>query len=70
MSKQNEAFLAELCDLYCRFVTSVIPPGMEELKGDEVDTIVNFKNALGIDDPEATSMHMEVLVGLLKEMNF
>ncbi|XP_062013776.1 protein TIC110, chloroplastic [Rosa rugosa] len=60
VSKQDEAFNAELCDLYCRFVTSVIPPGSEELKGDEVDTIVNFKNALGIDDPEAASMHMEI----------
>lgn len=60
MSKQDEAFNAELCDLYCRFVTSVIPPGSEELSGDEVNTILNFKNALGIQDPEAASMHMEV----------
>ncbi|XP_050368674.1 protein TIC110, chloroplastic [Argentina anserina] len=60
VSKTDEAFNAELCDLYCRFVTSVIPPGSEELKGDEVETIVNFKNALGIDDPEAASMHMEI----------
>ncbi|XP_004296031.1 PREDICTED: protein TIC110, chloroplastic-like [Fragaria vesca subsp. vesca] len=60
VSKQDEAFNAELCDLYCRFVTSVIPPGSEELRGDEVDTILNFKNALGIQDPEAASMHMEI----------
>ncbi|CAB4282082.1 unnamed protein product [Prunus armeniaca] len=60
VSKQDEAFNAELCDLYCRFVTSVLPPGAEELKGDEVETIVSFKNSLGIDDPEAASMHMEI----------
>lgn len=65
MSKQDEAFNAELCDLYCRFVTSVLPPGAEELKGDEVETIVSFKNSLGIDDPEAASMHMEVGLYLL-----
>ncbi|KAM1099304.1 hypothetical protein TB2_005799 [Malus domestica] len=60
VSKQDEAFNAELCGLYCRFVTSVLPPGAQELKGDEVDTIVSFKNSLGIDDPEAASMHMEI----------
>lgn len=43
-----------------RFVSSVLPPGGEELKGDEVDRIVSFKNSLGIDDPDAASMHMEV----------
>lgn len=43
-----------------RFVSSVLPPGGEELKGDEVDTIINFKKALGIDDPDAAGMHMEV----------
>ncbi|KAM1553063.1 hypothetical protein PS1_005832 [Malus domestica] len=60
VSKQDEAFNAELCGLYCRFVTSVLPPGAQELKGDEVDSIVSFKNSLGIDDPEAASMHMEI----------
>lgn len=45
-----------------RFVSSVIPPEGQELKGDEVDTIVKFKKALGIDDPEAAAMHMEVLL--------
>ncbi|XP_058198739.1 protein TIC110, chloroplastic isoform X2 [Rhododendron vialii] len=60
VSKQNEEFNAELCDLYCRFVSSVIPPGGENLKGDEVETIIKFKNALGIDDPDAAAMHMEV----------
>ncbi|KAI8523482.1 hypothetical protein RHMOL_Rhmol13G0077300 [Rhododendron molle] len=60
VSKQNEEFNAELCDLYCRFVSSVIPPGGENLKGDEVGAIIKFKNALGIDDPDAAAMHMEV----------
>ncbi|KAL3722241.1 hypothetical protein ACJRO7_034590 [Eucalyptus globulus] len=60
VSKQDEAFNAELCDLYLRFVSSVLPPGNEELKGDEVEKIVKFKSALGIDDPEAASMHMEI----------
>lgn len=41
-------------------MSSVLPPGGEELKGDEVDTIINFKKALGIDDPDAAAMHMEV----------
>lgn len=48
-----------------RFVSSVLPPGGEELKGDEVDTIINFKKALGIDDPDAAAMHMEVLSQIL-----
>lgn len=38
----------------------MIPPGSEELRGDEAETIIKFKNALGIDDPDAASMHMEV----------
>ncbi|XP_059429529.1 protein TIC110, chloroplastic [Corylus avellana] len=60
VSKEDEAFNAELCDIYCQFVSSVLPPGGEELKGDEVDTIINFKKALGIDDPDAAAMHMEI----------
>lgn len=60
VSKQDAAFNAELCDLYCRFVSSVLPPGNEILKGDEVETIIQFKNTLGIDDPDAASMHMEI----------
>lgn len=46
-------------------MSSVLPPGGEELKGDEVDTIINFKKALGIDDPDAAAMHMEVLSQIL-----
>ncbi|XP_071741800.1 protein TIC110, chloroplastic [Rutidosis leptorrhynchoides] len=60
VSKQNEAFNAELCDIYCRYVTSVLPSGDEDLKGDEADIIIKFKNSLGIDDPDAASMHMEI----------
>lgn len=41
-------------------MTSVLPPGSEDLKGDEVDKIVKFKSALAIDDPDAAAMHMEV----------
>lgn len=47
---------------FFRFVESVLPPGSQDLKGDEFDTIISFKNALGIDDPEAAAMHMEVLL--------
>ncbi|GAB4824285.1 hypothetical protein Ancab_007172 [Ancistrocladus abbreviatus] len=60
ISKQDEAFNAELCDLYCRFVSSVLPSGNEDLNGTEVETIIKFKNALGIDDPEAANMHIEI----------
>ncbi|KAH6766065.1 translocon at the inner envelope membrane of chloroplasts 110 [Perilla frutescens var. hirtella] len=60
VSKQNEAFNAELCDIYCQFVSAVLPPGDEDLKGDEVETIIKFKNSLGIDDPDAAAMHMEI----------
>ncbi|KAI4305351.1 hypothetical protein L6164_028722 [Bauhinia variegata] len=60
VNKQDETFKAEICDIYSQFVSSVLPLGGEELKGDEVDRIVNFKNALGIDDPDAAAMHMEI----------
>ncbi|KAF2296883.1 hypothetical protein GH714_010994 [Hevea brasiliensis] len=60
VSKQNEAFNAELCDIYCRFVSSTLPPGSEDLRGDEVEIISNFKSALGIDDPDAANMHVEI----------
>lgn len=43
-----------------RFVTGIIPPGNEELKGDEADQIRCFKDALGLEDPEAASVHIEV----------
>ncbi|XP_020093694.1 protein TIC110, chloroplastic [Ananas comosus] len=60
VKKEDEAFRAELCDLYSRFVSSVLPPGAEDLKGNEVETIIKFKAALGIDDPDAANVHMEI----------
>lgn len=47
--------------LFLRYVTSILPSGDEDLKGDEADIIIKFKNSLGIDDPDAAAMHMEVL---------
>ncbi|KAL0370832.1 UNVERIFIED_CONTAM: protein, chloroplastic [Sesamum angustifolium] len=35
-------------------------PESEDLKGDEVETIIKFKSSLGIDDPDAAAMHMEI----------
>lgn len=60
----SEYFAADclLHPLLFRFVQSVLPPGNEELNGSEVDSIIRFKSALGIDDPEAAAMHMEVLL--------
>lgn len=43
-----------------RFVSAVIPPGKEDLKGNEFEAIIQFKSSLGIDDPDAAAMHMEV----------
>lgn len=60
VSKRDEPVNAELRDLYDRFVTGVIPPGNDDLKGDEVDTIIMFKNALGIEDPDAAAVHIEI----------
>jgi hypothetical protein len=60
VNKGDEAFQAEICDIYCRYVTSVLPTEGQSLKGDEVAKIVKFKNALGIDEPDAAAMHMEI----------
>ena len=46
--------------LLCRYVYSVLPPGDEDLKGSEVQAIIKFKRALGLDDVDAANMHMEV----------
>lgn len=67
VSKQDEAFNAELCDLYLRFVSSVLPAGNEDLKGTEVETIIKFKNALGIDDPDAANMHIELARRIVRQ---
>ena len=42
-------------------MTDVIPSGNDDLKGDEVDRIIKFKNALGIEDPDAAAVHIEVI---------
>ncbi|XP_010486911.1 PREDICTED: protein TIC110, chloroplastic [Camelina sativa] len=60
VNKGDEAFQAEICDIYCRYVTSVLPSEGQSLKGDEVAKIVKFKSALGIDEPDAAAMHMEI----------
>ncbi|KAG2548211.1 protein TIC110, chloroplastic-like [Panicum virgatum] len=60
VSTQDAAFKAELCDLYARYVYSVLPPGDEDLKGSEVQAIIKFKRALGLDDVDAANMHMEI----------
>ncbi|RLN18203.1 hypothetical protein C2845_PM02G10690 [Panicum miliaceum] len=60
VSTQDAAFKAELCDLYARYVYSVLPPGDEDLKGNEVQDIIKFKRALGLDDVDAANMHMEI----------
>lgn len=44
-----------------RYVYSVLPPADEDLKGSEVQAIIKFKRALGLDDVDAANMHMEVL---------
>ncbi|GFZ01723.1 translocon at the inner envelope membrane of chloroplasts 110 [Actinidia rufa] len=46
------------CSVIC--IGAVLPFGSEDLKGNEVDTILKFKNALGIDDPDAAAMHIEI----------
>ncbi|KAJ1295017.1 hypothetical protein BS78_01G191000 [Paspalum vaginatum] len=60
VSTQDAAFKAELCDLYARYIYSVLPPGDEDLKGTEVQAIIKFKRALGLDDVDAANMHMEI----------
>lgn len=64
ISRQNERFTAELRDLYAGYVTGILPPGNEDLRGDEAESIIAFKNALGLDDPDAAAMHIEVLTFL------
>ncbi|KAM0854931.1 hypothetical protein ACQ4PT_050108 [Festuca glaucescens] len=67
VSTQDAAFKSELCDLYASFVYSVIPPGHRDLKGNEVEAIIKFKRALGLDDVDAANMHMVIGRRLYKE---
>lgn len=46
--------------MYACYVTGILPPGNEDLKGDEVESIIAFKNAMGLDDSDAAAMHIEV----------
>lgn len=48
--------------LHIRFVSSILPSGSENLKGNEAETIIKFKDALGIDDPDAALVHVEVIL--------
>jgi hypothetical protein len=50
---------------FCSFLYSVLPPGDEDLKGNEVEVIVKFKRGLGLDDVDAANMHMEVFPSYL-----
>lgn len=49
------------CPFYSRFVFSLIHPGYEDLEGTEVETIIKFKKALGLNDIDAANVHMEVV---------
>ena len=49
-----------LLNAFFRYVSSIIPSGNEDLKGDEAESIIKFKKALGIDDPDAAAVHIEV----------
>ncbi|CAI7840156.1 unnamed protein product [Closterium sp. NIES-54] len=46
--------------LRSRFVSSVIPPGNEPLRGDESDLISRFKASMGLEDEDAAAAHIEV----------
>lgn len=44
----------------CSYLSSVLPPGNENLKGDEVERVIAFKNAIGMEDADAAPVHIEV----------
>ncbi|EFJ20681.1 hypothetical protein SELMODRAFT_443745 [Selaginella moellendorffii] len=67
INKTNEKFNTELRNLYDSFVSSVIPPGNEDLKGDEAATIRKFKEALGLDDPDAAAVHIEICRRIVRQ---
>ncbi|BBN00217.1 hypothetical protein MPTK1_1g27360 [Marchantia polymorpha subsp. ruderalis] len=60
VNTNDERFISELRDLYDRYITDIIPPGNEDLRGDEADHIIRFKSALGLEDPEAATVHIEI----------
>ncbi|CAI5464387.1 unnamed protein product [Closterium sp. Yama58-4] len=60
VSLEDERYRAEMKDLYEKFVSSVIPPGNEPLRGDESDLISRFKASMGIEDEDAAAAHIEV----------
>eukprot|EP00897_Mesotaenium_endlicherianum_P003286 jgi/Mesen1/2986/ME000176S02024 len=57
---QDPKFNEELRNLYDRFVTEIIPPGNENLRGDEAESIVRFKQSLGLEDDDAANVHIEI----------
>eukprot|EP00850_Spirogloea_muscicola_P000344 SM000001S04746 [mRNA] locus=s1:1907659:1913549:- [translate_table: standard] len=57
---QDERFLTELKELYAQFLTGMLPAGNDDLKGHEAESILQFKNALGLEDPDAASVHIEI----------
>lgn len=50
----------ELKNLYDRYLETMIPMGEASLTGKEAGKLVAFKNALGLTDEEAASVHMDV----------
>ncbi|CAI7764897.1 unnamed protein product [Closterium sp. NIES-53] len=60
VSLEDERYRAEMKDLYEKFVSSVIPPGNEPLRGDESDLISRFKASMGLEDEDAAAAHIEV----------
>ncbi|GJP47634.1 hypothetical protein CLOM_g6814 [Closterium sp. NIES-68] len=60
VSLEDERYRAEMKDLYEKFVSSVIPPGNEPLRGDESDLIIRFKASMGLEDEDAAAAHIEV----------
>jgi hypothetical protein len=60
VTSSEEDFNRELRGLYDAYLSSVLPPGNENLKGDEVERVIAFKNAIGMEDADAAPVHIEV----------
>ncbi|KAK1272264.1 hypothetical protein QJS04_geneDACA005895 [Acorus gramineus] len=60
VNKEDPAYKMVLCEVYSRPLGGESFNENDNLKGNEVETIIKFKNALGIDDPDAASVHMEI----------